>query len=246
LVSYRDKHNLANGEDNRDGHHTNFSENYGVEGETNDPGITSLRWRQMRNFVATLMLSQGTPMLLAGDEIGHTKDGNNNAYCQDNELNWLDWKKIPKEGLALSRFVARLTALRRRYPVLHRSDFVHGSKIGEDSELLDICWISPHGQIMLEAQWKDPSEKCLGVLLSDRIHSETANATDATQTLLLIFHSGEPDLHFKLPEIAGHSKWRFLISTSRPEEGEGAHLKNSGETIPIAGRSVEVWGLGKL
>ncbi len=242
LVSYRHKHNHANGENNRDGHDANFSGNYGIEGETDDPDLTDLRWRQMRNFMATLILSQGTPMILAGDEIGHSKKGNNNAYCQDNEINWHDWGNIPQQGLELACFVSRLTALRRRYPVLHRSHFVHGSKIAEDSDLLDIRWINSKGEPMREDQWKSSSERCVGVLLSHRrVSSENENTAPVDQTVLFIYHSGKEDETFQFPDVKTHSDWIFLLSTSDPSMQEGGRQKKPGALITLVSRSVEVW-----
>ena len=241
LVSYRQKHNLANGEDNHDGHSANYSDNYGVEGESDNQEITSLRWRQMRNFLATLILSQGTPMLLAGDEIGHSKLGNNNAYCQDNEINWLDWANIPAEGKQLSLFITRLATLRRRYPVLHRTDFVHGSPIAHDSALRNICWVNRYGESMHEEQWRESSENCVGLLLSHRIATDTNPVKTIDQSLLLIFHAGAENVDFQMPVIQEEGAWTFLLSSSQPEKPEGSPLIPSHNSISVTNRSVEVW-----
>src|SRR6185295_4017920 len=141
LVSYNDKHNEANGEDNRDGNSNNLSWNCGAEGPTDDPEILELRERQKRNLLATLLLSHGTPMLLAGDEFGHTQNGNNNAYAQDNETTWLDWMHIPANGRGLREFVRKLIATRKAFPILYRSRFLVGSH-NEELDVKDVAWLS--------------------------------------------------------------------------------------------------------
>ncbi len=240
LVSYKHKHNHENGEDNRDGHHANFSSNFGVEGESDDPNITSLRWQQMRNMLATLLLSQGTPMLFSGDEIGHSKKGNNNAYCQDNTINWLDWANISQKGRELTYFIGRLTKIRKHYPLLHRSNFVHGTKIAETSERLDIQWYGQSGEPMHEAQWKESTERSLGVLLSDRIKSINSGNMIG-QSLLIILHAAEFDQNFILPDTSKSCSWKFLISTADPLKEEGSEIKNAGDNVLMVSRSVEVW-----
>jgi len=245
LVTYREKHNLANAEDNRDGHDANFSDNYGVEGETDDPAIVALRWRQMRNMLATQMLSQGTPMLQAGDEIGHTRQGNNNAYCQDNGLNWLDWAHIDANGACLRGFLQRLTALRKRYPVLRRTQFVHGSPIAEDMPLRDIHWVDEQGEGMQEAQWQDEARRTLGLMLSapaGNIDDASGEGLDAAaHTLLIIFHAGRESLSFQCPSLVSATTWHFLLSSAQPETPEFSASKQGGETIAVTTCSVEVW-----
>lgn len=241
LVSYKQKHNLANGEENRDGHHANFSENYGVEGKTTDQEINELRWRQMRNMLATLILSQGTPMISSGDEFGHTKQGNNNAYCQDNEINWLDWEHIPQEGMALRDFVSRLTTLRKKHPVLHRTHFVHGSRIAENSDLLDIHWINSHGETMQDEQWKESSERFLAVMLSARESSDENSSAFHDQTLLIVYHAGEHDIDFRLPQSQFANQWQFLLSSAHSGRVENSDYKSGGDVIALKNRSVEVW-----
>jgi glycogen operon protein len=142
LVSYNDKHNEANGEGNRDGHSNNHSWNHGVEGPTDDPEINAVRQRQMRNLLATLLLSQGTPMLLAGDEFGRTQLGNNNSYAQDNDINWIDWANMAQSGQDLVNFVRKLIALRKAYPILHRGRFLVG-EYNEELDVKDATWFSP-------------------------------------------------------------------------------------------------------
>ena len=153
VVSYNEKHNEANGDGNTDGTSDNRSWNCGVEGPTDDPAINALRWRQTRNMLATLLLAQGTPMLLAGDEFGRTQGGNNNAYCQDNEVGWLNWD-IRDEGCSLIRFVQRLTSLRHRYPILRRNLFLNGEYI-EELGVKDVTWIHPGGAEMEQHHWND-------------------------------------------------------------------------------------------
>ncbi len=238
LVSYEQKHNFENGEENRDGHNANFSSNYGHEGETEDQVINELREKQKRNFLASLILSQGTPMILSGDELGHTKGGNNNAYCQDNHTNWIDWKELKETNKALNQFTNRLTDIRKRYPVLHRTSFVHGSPIAEGSDLNDICWVSVQGDAMHDAQWKNPYEQFLALLLASRIERNNALID---QLLLLVFHSAEEGIDMQLPKLADTQKWSRLVSTAKPDESEGSLKIAGAKTIHIDARSVDVW-----
>src|SRR5215207_8480380 len=166
LVSYNAKHNEANGEENRDGHAHNLSSNYGVEGPTDDPAIREVRFRQMRNMLATLLLSRGTPMLLAGDEFARTQRGNNNAYCQDNEISWVDWT-LADANLPQVRFVQSLTALRRRYPILRRNRFL-STVINEAIGVKEVTWINVGGAEMREEDWNGASKCCFGMLLDGR------------------------------------------------------------------------------
>ncbi|MGH7152876.1 MAG: glycogen debranching protein GlgX, partial [Acetobacteraceae bacterium] len=162
LVSYNDKHNEANGEDNRDGHSDNLSWNHGTEGPTDDTGILELRDRQKRNLLATLLLAQGTPMLLAGDEFGRTQRGNNNAYAQDNKISWVDWD-IDEYNRPLIDFVRKLTGLRRAFPILRRNRFLTG-EYNADLETRDVSWLTPEATDMTEEQWRDPNARCIGLL----------------------------------------------------------------------------------
>ncbi|MDA0226026.1 MAG: glycogen debranching protein GlgX, partial [Proteobacteria bacterium] len=164
VVSYNDKHNEANGEDNRDGHNHNLSWNCGVEGPTDDPAVLALRERQKRNLLATLFLSQGVPMLLAGDERGRTQQGNNNAYCQDNEISWLDWAPDPAAA-SLLEFTQRLITLRRRHPAFRRRDFFQGRPL-HGHDVKDIQWLKPDGHEMTDEEWGQGFARCLGVYLS--------------------------------------------------------------------------------
>src|SRR5690606_16143299 len=161
LVSYDHKHNEANDEGNRDGTDNNFSWNHGCEGPTDDPDIRTLRLRQMRNMLATLFLSQGTPMLVAGDEFGRTQQGNNNVYCQDNELSWINWE-LDEEGQQLLAFTRRLIALRRSYPILRRGRFLVGN-YNEELGVKDVAWLVPDGSEMSQENWHDANARCMGM-----------------------------------------------------------------------------------
>jgi glycogen operon protein len=218
LVSYDDKHNEANGEDNRDGHSDNRSWNHGAEGPTDDPEIIELRERQKRNMLATLLLSQGTPMLLAGDEFGRTQRGNNNAYCQDNEISWVDWD-YDERGEALTRFVEKLTRLRRQYPVLRQSRFLTASW-NEELGIKDSTWLAPSGDEMTQEQWQDPRAKCLGLLLDGRAQVSGIRRRGSEATLLLILNAHHDVVVFTLPEVAGGRDWVRLIDTNLPEEDD--------------------------
>src|SRR6185437_8780114 len=157
------KHNEANGEENRDGSDNNHSWNHGAEGATTDEGILTLRERQKRNLLATLLLSQGTPMVLAGDELGRTQKGNNNVYGQDNALSWIDWSAVTTDGRRLMEFTRKVIALRRAYPMLRRGRFLVGQH-NPDLDVKDLTWLSPSGKEIIEEQWKDPLAKCFGML----------------------------------------------------------------------------------
>jgi len=217
LVSYNDKHNEANLEDNRDGNSNNVSWNCGVEGPTDDPEIRSLRERQKRNLFATLLLAQGVPMLLSGDELGQTQNGNNNAYCQDNELAWIDWTPND-ERTALLDFVRRLIALRKRHPTFRRRSFFQGQALG-DAAAKDLAWLRPDGQEMGPDDWNDANTRCLGMLISgDGIqdagsHGELVRDDD----FLLLLNAHHDDVPFVLPE--GASPWRRSLDSADPASG---------------------------
>ncbi|AAW73371.1 glycogen debranching enzyme GlgX [Xanthomonas oryzae pv. oryzae] len=214
LVSYEGKHNLANGEDGRDGSDHNISCNYGVEGETNDPTIKQLRRQQMRNLLATLLLSQGTPMLLAGDEFGHSQNGNNNAYCQDNELTWIDWTAATKAAAAdQAAFVRRLIRIRQRYPLLHRARFFDG-KFDEALGLKDLTWLAPDGHEMDEAGWHDPEARALMLRLDGRSPATGLREIAANVTLLMLINAASTSVSFTLPAMHDEH-WRVLVDTAR-------------------------------
>ncbi len=184
VVSYNDKHNEANGEENRDGSSDNRSWNCGAEGPTDDPAINQLRARQMRNMLATLLLSQGTPMLLAGDEFGRTQQGNNNAYCQDNAISWVDWK-LAASNASLIRLVQKLTALRHKYAILRRNRFLTGA-YDEELEVKDLTWINASGAEMKSEDWSDGNMRCFGMLMDGRARPTGVRQLGTEATMLLV------------------------------------------------------------
>lgn len=240
LVSYNEKHNEANGEGNRDGHNENLSWNCGVEGPTDDPVILTLRDRQQRNFLMTLFLSQGVPMLLGGDEIGRTQQGNNNVYCQDNEISWFDWDLARRQQdlLAFTRFLIKL---RRRHPVLHRRQFFYGRRI-RGSEVKDLTWFRPDGKEMNEEDWTDPHTHCLGLRLSgDAIEEVDARGNRIVdETFLILLNAHHRPLAFTLPAHRWGDRWAVLVDT-RTSEGLRRHRQmKGGQAYELEGRSVVV------
>jgi isoamylase len=212
LVTYNDKHNEANGEENRDGSSDNRSWNCGVEGPAEDGEINRLRERQIRNFLATLLLSQGTPMMLAGDEFGRTQQGNNNAYCQDNAISWFNWE-IEKKGNALIQFVQRLTGLRHQYPILRRNRFLTGQYV-EEIGVKDVTWIGANGAEMTQEQWQDPNMACFGMLLDGRAQATGVRRSSSDATLLLIINGHSDSVQFTLPDDSGGIHWSLLVDTN--------------------------------
>ena len=214
LVSYNDKHNEANGEDNRDGHSHNLSWNCGVEGPSDDQAVRTLRARQQRNFIATLLLSQGVPMLLAGDEIGRTQQGNNNAYAQDNGTSWLDWA-LDDARRSLLEFSCRLVALRAAHPVFHRRDFFQGRPL-YGSQVHDIVWLQPDGSEMTEASWSHSHARALAVFLA----GEGLNEVDGRgrrqidDDFLLLFNADAQAIDFSLPRALAARCGEVLVDTT--------------------------------
>jgi glycogen operon protein len=238
LVSYNEKHNEANGEDNRDGESHNRSWNCGAEGPTDDPEILSLRARQKRNLLATLFLSQGVPMLLHGDEMGRTQRGNNNGYCQDNELSWLDWS-LREKNEPLIGFVARLTELRRRHPVLRRRSFFQGRRIiGPDVK--DIVWLNPDGREMTDEEWGQAFVRCLGMCLAGRALEETDERGRAVvdDDLLVLINAHHEEIPFALPSLDNGKGWHAVVDTHY-DSGFAPDVRHEpGEQYPLQGRSV--------
>jgi glycogen operon protein len=241
LVSYNDKHNEANGEDNQDGHTNNCSYNYGAEGPTKDPGIREQRARQQRNMLATLLLSQGTPMLLAGDEVGHSQRGNNNAYCQDNETTWIDWENIDDESRGLQEFVRRLIALRHNFPILRRRRFMTGQPIPE-LEVKDATWVSATGDEIGQEQWGDANMRCFGAILDGRAQRGGIRQQAADVTLLIVLNAHDDVVQFTVPEVTRGERWRRLVDTSQPDQIDGFHLA-PGDVYEVTGRSLVLFGL---
>ncbi|HYE51739.1 MAG TPA: glycogen debranching protein GlgX [Azospirillaceae bacterium] len=243
VVSYNHKHNEANGEGNRDGHDANHSWNHGVEGPSADPEVRGLRLRQCRNMLATLFLSQGTPMLLAGDERLRTQNGNNNAYCQDNETSWLDWTQGP-ETAAMTAFVKRLAELRRQHPVLRRPRFLHGREVSAEG-VKDIAWITPQGTEKTPEQWRDAHARCLGLLLGGRagryLAPDGSSAADAT--LLIVVNAYHDTVPFTLPAVAGKDAWRCLLDTGHPTGAPPTREYPAGKPAAVGGRTTLLFQL---
>lgn len=201
LVSYNEKHNEANGEDNKDGHSDNRSFNYGVEGPTDDGGITAVRDRQKRNFLATLLLSHGTPMILAGDEFGRSQMGNNNGYCQDSDLSWVHWEGLPESGETLREFTRRLIELRQTHSVLRRDSWHDGTHV---------TWLNPGGGEQTPEHWADAGSTSLGL----RMTREGGPEGDEWNDVLILFNPHEGDVEFKLPEV--EHGWTTELTTADP------------------------------
>ncbi|MFD8073153.1 glycogen debranching protein GlgX [Streptomyces sp. NPDC059718] len=245
LVSYNDKHNEANGENNRDGESHNRSWNCGAEGETEDEDVLALRERQMRNFIATLLLSQGVPMLAHGDEFGRTQQGNNNAYCQDNELAWVPW---PKEGESdterLHDFTRQMVWLRRDHPVFRRRRFFHGRPVeGTHDELSDIAWFTPEGEEMAQDDWQEAQANALVVFLNGSAISEPGDRGEriCDDSFLLMFNAWYEPLDFVVPVNHG-KEWQVVVDTQRPEgvaPGSGRKV-TQGDRLRLADRSMVV------
>jgi glycogen operon protein len=234
LVSYNDKHNEANLEDNRDGTDDNRSWNCGVEGPTDDPEINALRIRQQRNFLATLLLSQGTPMLLGGDEFGRSQGGNNNAWCQDNEISWFDWEAQAGDGELLA-FTRRLIRLRHEHPVFRRRQFLHGTD-EDGSGLPDVWWFRPDGRRMTKADWDDRDARRLGMFLNGEeiVAPDERGARVVDDSYVLLFNAGHEDVAFTLPPARFGAEWRCELRT---DADEGA-THGAAESVTVSSRSL--------
>ncbi len=231
LVSYNEKHNQANGEDNRDGADDNYSWNCGAEGPTDDEEVNALRARQKRNFLATLLLSHGTPMLLAGDELGNTQHGNNNVYCQDNETSWINWDKVTAADEALIEFVRGTIELRRSEPLLHRYSFRDG---------MVIRWLAPTGTDLDPAHWEDDNTRCAGLLLERGAETVYGDAPSLGQ-LLLLFNAGHEDVEFTVPAPQSAPGWRRLLDTAVEEPS--AEVLQAADRLLLRARSFQLLGL---
>jgi len=236
LVSYNEKHNERNGEDNQDGTTANHSWNCGVEGPSKDPEILHLRQRQIQNILATLFLAQGIPMLTAGDEFRRTQEGNNNSYCQDNEINWITWSLLEKNTATVA-FVKSLIHLRRRYPILRRTRFLTGDSSGK-SKTKDVLWVHPSGMEMNEEMWNDKSLRCIGMLLSETMPA-IVHENEKRSTLLLVFNSNHESIDFSLPDQSEPGQWELILSSA--ENKTQNTLVTGGGSFRIAERSVNVF-----
>jgi glycogen operon protein len=218
-VSYNERHNEANGEHNRDGHEGNLSWNCGVEGATDDAGVNALRRRQMRNLLASLFLSQGIPMLQAGDEIARSQRGNNNAYCQDNEISWIDWQP-GAAARSLLAFVQLLAQTRRRCPEFRRETFLKGASSRAAAK--DVIWLNVGGLEMTQGEWRDAGSRALGVSFAKRNHSEGR--------LLLLMNAGGTMQSFTLPALGAGRAWLRQFDTAL-ESQHTASLGGAGDYV---------------
>src|SRR5271166_4704970 len=238
LVSYDHKHNEANGEENRDGTDNNRSWNCGAEGPTDDPAINALRARQKRNFIVTLMLSQGVPMLLAGDEIGHTQQGNNNAYCQDNELTWLNWELNDRQQKMLE-FTRNVCRIRREHPVFQRRRFFQGRAL-RGTDIKDLSFLGPCGMEMTDEDWNQAYVKCLGVRLAGDLIGDMDERGEPVvdETALILLNAHHESVTFTLPKTRDEQIWERVLDTSA-EDDTPLSLRG-GEELALGDRSVVV------
>jgi isoamylase len=239
LVSYNEKHNEANGEDNRDGHNANYSWNCGAEGATNDPEIIALRDRQKRNFLATLLLSLGVPMVLAGDEIGRTQHGNNNAYCLDNDLTWTHWEHIRPEDQKLQAFARYLVNLRRRHRVFSRPRFFRGEVVSE-AGLKDITWLTTEGREPTVEDWTNPAVLSIAYVLGGAAGEfyTPGGQRDIDESFLVMLNAWHQDIEFRIPELPERMAWEQLVDTASDTGfGMDGRLFSPGEVFPLKARS---------
>ena len=238
LVSYNEKHNEANGEGNRDGHNDNRSWNCGVEGATDDPDIKALRAKQRRNLMASLLLSQGVPMVLGGDELSHTQGGNNNPYCQDNETFWLDWR-LDEEQERFLEFTGQMIAFRRRHPVFSRRRFLQADAMTAEG-LKEIIWLTPHGDEMTETEWNQHFARCLGVYLAGAAIERRDRHGHAVKdnNFLLLFNAHHEMIPFKLPKFLTGKSWWTVLDTATVERPFAQNRIEPGSEYPLQGRSL--------
>ncbi len=239
LVAYAHKHNEANGEDNRDGHGGNHSVNHGIEGPTEDPVIRAERDRHRRNLMACLLLAQGTPMILSGDEAGNSQSGNNNAYCQDNDIGWVNWRDLETdEGRSFFTFLCRLTALRRALPVLRQTGFLHSRQRPSDNQP-DLAWFRADGHTPAAENWHDPEFRRFVVTIRGAAEADTATGGGPAAVAILVNRS--PDgAHFRLPPAGQGYVWSARLDTISPsgEPREGDRNIAGGSAVHVAGNSL--------
>jgi len=236
LVSYNEKHNEANGEGNRDGTDDNRSWNCGVEGQTDDPEVCRLRTRQQRNFLTTLLLSQGVPMMLGGDEFGRTQEGNNNAWCQDNEISWFDWSRADS---ALYDWTRRLIRLRKEHPVFRRSEFLSGREV-RGSGLPDVWWFRPDGRRMAQRDWQRLDARALGVFLNGaEIPTLDPRGEEIwDDSFLCMFNAHYEPITFLLPTRRFGVRWAHELSTFEPEVQPGEREYAARQPVEVESRSL--------
>jgi glycogen operon protein len=240
LVTYNEKHNEANGESNQDGENHNRSWNHGVEGPTDDPQVHGLRERQKRNFLATLALSQGVPMFLGGDEMGRTQRGNNNAYCQDNEISWVDWS-LRDENLLLLGWARRLMDVRSRHPAFRRRNWFQGREIYGEAAT-DVGWFDAAGEPMTAQQWNEGFAKSVGLFLNgDELDMRDPRGNPITDdSFLLLFNASDIAIPFRIPTDVLGDEWSAAIDTNDPLLEEGERISKAGEEILVESRSLVV------
>ncbi len=233
-MSYNEKHNEANLEDNRDGTDDNRSWNMGFEGETDDPEINALRLRQQKNFLSTLLLSQGTPMLLGGDEFGRSQGGSNNAWCQDNEISWFDWEAVEGDG-ELRAFTKSLIRIRAEHPVFRRRQYLHGTD-EEGSGLPDVWWFRPDGRRMTKVDWDDGGSRLLGMFLNGEeiVSPDEHGERIIDDSFVLLFNAGGDDVEFTMPPDRFGLEW---VCELRTDGGEDCDV-HAGETVRLTSRSL--------
>ena len=241
LVSYNDKHNEDNGEDNRDGHSNNHSWNHGTEGATDDAEIIELRERQKRNLMATLVLSRGTPLILAGDELGNSQHGNNNAYAQDNEIAWIEWDRITEGDKTMLAFTQKLLAIRKSFPLINRGRFLTG-EFNEELGVKDVAWLTPDTTEMSPEHWDDGNAKCFGMLLDGRAQATGIRQRGSDATVLLVFNAHHDVVDFTLPAVPEGEGWVGLIDTNHPTRTERP-LYDFDHVYQVTGRSVLLFAL---
>jgi glycogen operon protein len=239
LVSYNEKHNEANQDDNNDGESHNRSWNCGVEGPTDDPAVLALRAQQRRNFLATLFLSQGVPMLCHGDELGRTQQGNNNGYCQDNELTWVDWDSVDVDLLAFTR---RMAELRREHPIFRRRRFFDGRPVrrrGQDA-LPDIEWFTPDGAEMTEEDWDSGFGRAIAVYLNGNgiPGTDTRGQRIVDDSFVLCFSAHDEPIEFRVPPEEYGAAWEVVVDTLNPEESD--RVAAAGSTVTVGPRALVV------
>jgi isoamylase len=238
LVSYNHKHNQPNGEGNHDGHDHNLSYNFGIEGPTDRPDIRRARERQRRNLVATLLLSQGVPMICGGDEMGRTQHGNNNAYAQDNEISWLHWN-LSEADRDLLEFTRRVARIRREHPTFRRRRFFRGREI-RGSEVRDLVWLTAAGTEMTDEEWHSGVVRCFGMALGGEAMEEWDERGEriVDHNFLLLLNADGAAIDFTLPDF-GHSRgWLLVLDTARPELEEGSRAYGDRSTLSLEGRSM--------
>ncbi len=245
LVAYNHRHNEANGEGNRDGHSHNLSTNHGAEGPTTDPRILAARARHQRNLLATLLLSQGTPLLLAGDEFGRTQHGNNNAYCQDSEIAWVDWSGMTEAGRELLGFARRLIAWRRRHPVFRRAQFMHGYETSPDG-VRELAWYNPDGSERSSADWQNAEARCIGMLVNGGAGPHrTARGTHATDgVFLIVANAAAQPVPFTLPALPGSGGWRRVLDTASPTMAQDINVYGPGRRCTVSAQSLVLFERG--